>query len=100
MAGVDFDADQFIYAVYDTQLTFKRGDTTSPQPLVAACYSASSGARAYTFKLRRDVKFCDGTPLKAGDVAFSYCRLLNLHDTPVYLLDGVTSAERQTTTRL
>jgi peptide/nickel transport system substrate-binding protein len=91
--GVDFDADPFFHAVYDTLLTFKPGDTTSPQPLVAASYSASSDARAYTFKLRQDVKFSDGTPLKAGDVAFSYNRLLNLHDTPVYLLEGVTSVE-------
>jgi peptide/nickel transport system substrate-binding protein len=88
--GVDFDADPFFHAVYDTLLTFKPGDTTSPQPLVAASYSASADARTYTFKLRQDVKFSDGTPLIAADVAFSYNRLLNLHDTPVYLLDGVT----------
>ncbi|MBV9581669.1 MAG: ABC transporter substrate-binding protein [Chloroflexi bacterium] len=89
--GVDFDADPFFHAVYDTLLTFKPGDTTSPQPLVAASYTASPDARTYTFTLRQDVKFSDGTPLKAPDVAFSYNRLLNLHDTPVYLLDGVTS---------
>ena len=54
---------------------------------------ASPDAKIYTFKLRKDVKFSDGTPLKAADVAFSYNRLLNLHDTPVYLLDGVTGVE-------
>jgi len=89
--GVDFDADPFFHAVYDTLLTFKPGDTTNPQPLVAASYSVSPDAKTFTFKLRQDVKFSDGTPLKAADVAFSYNRLLNLHDTPVYLLDGVTS---------
>src|SRR5262249_34530116 len=91
--GVDFDADPFFHAVYDTLLTFKPGDTTTPQPLVAESYTASSDARTFTFKLRNDVKFSDGTPLKAGDVAFSYNRLLNLHDTPVYLLEGVTSVQ-------
>jgi peptide/nickel transport system substrate-binding protein len=91
--GVDFDADPFFHAVYDTLLTFKPGDTTSPQPLVAESYSASPDAKSYTFKLRKDVKFSDGSPLKAADVAFSYNRLLNLHDTPVYLLEGVTSVE-------
>src|SRR5690348_14859895 len=88
--GVDFDADPFFHAVYDTLLTFSPGDTTNPQPLVAASYTVSPDARTFTFKLRQDVKFSDGTPLKAADVAFSYNRLLNLHDTPVYLLDGVT----------
>src|SRR5579859_7359376 len=91
--GVDFDFDPYFHAVYDTLLTFKPGDTTNPVPLVAESYSASPDARSYTFKLRQDVKFSDGTPLKAADVAFSYNRLLNLHDTPVYLLDGVTGVE-------
>jgi peptide/nickel transport system substrate-binding protein len=91
--GVDFDADPFFHAVYDTLLTFKPGDTTNPQPLVAESYTASPDAKTFTFKLRKDVKFSDGTPLKAADVAFSYNRLLNLHDTPVYLLEGVTGVE-------
>ena len=88
--GVDFDADPFFHAVYDTLLTFNPGDTTNPQPLVAASYAVSPDAKTFTFKLRQDVKFSDGTGLKAADVAFSYNRLLNLHDTPVYLLEGVT----------
>jgi peptide/nickel transport system substrate-binding protein len=88
--GVDFAADPFFHAVYDTLLTFAVGDTTTPKPLVAESYTSSPDARTFTFTLRKDVKFSDGTPLKAGDVAFSYNRLLNLHDTPVYLLEGVT----------
>src|SRR5438874_13070785 len=39
--GVDFDADPFFHAVYDTLLTFKPGDTTNPQPLVAESYTTS-----------------------------------------------------------
>src|SRR5690349_17013779 len=66
--GVDFDADPFFHAVYDTLLTFKPGDTTSPQPLVAESYASSPDARTFTFTLRKDVKFSDGTALKAADV--------------------------------
>jgi peptide/nickel transport system substrate-binding protein len=88
--GVDFAADPFFHAVYDTLLTFAVGDTTTPKPLVAESYTSSPDATTFTFTLRKGVKFSDGTPLKAGDVAFSYNRLLNLHDTPVYLLEGVT----------
>jgi len=88
--GVDFAADPFFHAVYDTLLTFAVGDTTTPKPLVAESYTSSPDAKTFTFTLRKDVKFSDGTPLKAADVAFSYNRLLNLHDTPVYLLEGVT----------
>ena len=89
--GVDFDADPFFHAVYDSLLTFKLGDSSTPIPLVAESYTASSDAKTYTFKIRKDVKFADGTPLTAHDVEFTYNRLLNLHDNPAYLLDGFTS---------
>ncbi len=89
--GVDFDADPFFHAIYDSLLTFKLGDSSTPIPLVAESYTASPDAKTFTFKIRKDVKFADGTPLTAHDVEFTYNRLLNIHDNPVYLLDGVTS---------
>ena len=89
--GVDFDADPFFHAVYDSLLTFKLGDSSTPIPLVAESYTVSSDAKTFTFKIRKDVKFADGTPLTAHDVEFTFNRLLNLKDNPVYLLDGITS---------
>jgi peptide/nickel transport system substrate-binding protein len=80
--GVDFAADPFFHAVYDTLLTFAVGDTTTPKPLVAESYTSSPDARTFTFTLRKDVKFSDGTPLRAGDVAFSYNRLLTCTTHP------------------
>src|ERR1700682_6534287 len=89
--GVDFDADPFFHAIYDSLLTFKLGDSSTPIPLVAQSYSVSADARTFTFIIRKDVKFADGTPLTARDVEFTYNRLLNLHDNPVYLVEGITS---------
>src|SRR6202171_892941 len=89
--GVDFDADPFFHAIYDSLLTFKLGDSSTPVPLVAQSYTVSPDAKTFTFTIRKDVKFADGTPLTAHDVDFTFTRLLNLHDTPVYLLDGITS---------
>jgi peptide/nickel transport system substrate-binding protein len=89
--GVDFDADPFFHAVYDSLLTFKLGDSSTPIPLVAESYTSSADARTFTFKIRKDVKFADGSPLTAHDVEFTFNRLLNVHDNPVYLLDGLTS---------
>lgn len=89
--GVDFDADPFFHAVYDSLLTFKLGDSSTPIPLVAESYSVSPDAKTFTFKIRKGVRFADGSPLTARDVEFTYNRLLNLHDNPVYLLDGITS---------
>ena len=89
--GVDFDADPFFHAIYDSLLTFKLGDSSTPIPLVAQSYTVSADAKTFTFIIRKDVKFADGTPLTAHDVEFTFNRLLNLHDNPVYLLDGITS---------
>src|SRR5579871_3630016 len=89
--GVDFDADPFFHAVYDSLLTFKLGDSSTPIPLVAESYTVSPDAKTFTFKIRKGVRFADGSPLTARDVEFTYNRLLNLHDNPVYLLDGITS---------
>jgi peptide/nickel transport system substrate-binding protein len=89
--GVDFDADPFFHAIYDSLLTFKLGDSSTPIPLVAQSYSVSADAKTFTFIIRKDVKFADGTSLNARDVEYTYNRLLNLHDNPVYLLDGITS---------
>lgn len=91
--GVDFDADPFFHAVYDSLLTFKLGDSAKPIPLVAQSYTVSPDAKTFTFKIRKDVKFADGTPLTAHDVEFTYKRMVNLKDNPVYLLDGITSMQ-------
>src|SRR2546422_975186 len=48
-------------ALYSTLLTFKGADSATPVPSVAKSYTASSDAKTYTFKLRTDIKFSDGT---------------------------------------
>jgi peptide/nickel transport system substrate-binding protein len=81
-------------AVYDTLLTFRGGDVSRPRLMVARGYRASRDARTFTFDLRRDVRFADGTPLTAQDVVFSFRRLINLKGNPAFLLAGVTPSAR------
>src|SRR5215475_8418271 len=68
----EFTGGPVDHALYDTLLTFKGGDVTKPLPSVATSYSASSDAKTYTFPLRKDVKFSDGSPLTSADVVFSF----------------------------
>ena len=42
-----------------------------PQPYLAERWEESSGGKYWTFYLRRDVSFTDGTPLTAADVVAS-----------------------------
>lgn len=77
-------------ATYDTLMSSKGAETT-PEPSLATSVTASKDATTYTFKLRTDVVFSDGTPLTSKDVVFSFNRLVNLNDSPGFLLAGVTT---------
>jgi peptide/nickel transport system substrate-binding protein len=81
-------------AIYDTLLTFRGGDVSRPRLLAARGYRASNGGRTYTFDLRRDIRFADGTQMTAADVVFSFRRLINLKGNPSFLLAGVTVSAR------
>jgi peptide/nickel transport system substrate-binding protein len=78
-----------VKGMYDTLLTF-RGSSTKPLPWLARSWTVSKNAKTFTFKLRRDVVFSDGTPLTSADVVFSFRRLINLKGSPSFLLSGVT----------
>ena len=77
-------------ALYDTLLQFKGADVAHPAPDVARRWTVSKDAKKYTFFLRKDVRFSDGTKLTSKDVVFSYKRLINLKGNPSFLLSGIT----------
>ncbi|MFI6983640.1 ABC transporter substrate-binding protein [Embleya sp. NPDC050154] len=80
--------------VYDTLLTFAGGDVTKPVPLLAASYEVAPDAKTFTFPLRPEAKFSDGSPVTAKDVVFSFNRVKNLKGNPAFLLDGVTATAK------
>src|SRR5262249_17309621 len=84
-------------AIYDTLFTYRRNDLNHPIPLLVQAWT-SSDAKTFTFRLKRNVRFADGTPLTAADVVFSLSRLVNLPGNPSLLLSGVAvSAARADT---
>ena len=64
-------------------------------PALAKEWSISDDERVYTFKLRRDVKWSDGVPLKAADFLYSWKRLLSPATASpyAYLLFDIENAE-------
>ena len=46
-------------------------------PVLAESYSASDDGKSYTFTLRKDAKFADGTPVTADDVVFTVGKAQN-----------------------
>lgn len=58
-------------------------------PWIAESHTVSDDRKSYTFKLRSDVKFHDGTALTADDVVYSIERILALGKGPAALYQTV-----------
>jgi peptide/nickel transport system substrate-binding protein len=86
----DSTASLIDHGIFDTLFTYKGDDLAHPVPLLVSSYSATANAKAYTFQLKRNVHFADGTPLTSADVVWSLRRLVNLKGNAAFLLDGIT----------
>ncbi|MDL2273728.1 ABC transporter substrate-binding protein [Oscillospiraceae bacterium OttesenSCG-928-G22] len=98
--GTDAVSNIYYINVYDTLVYPDNNDEI--QPLVATGWETSDDGLTWTFTLREDVVFHDGTPLKASDVAFSANRLLATGQGYAFLfvniLDSVTADSDYTVT--
>jgi peptide/nickel transport system substrate-binding protein len=86
------------HTLYDTLLTYKGSDVTTPVPDLATSYTASADAKTFTFTLRKGVKFANGDPLTAADVVFSLTRTKNIDGNPSFLMAGITATAPNTST--
>ena len=59
--------------IYDTLVKF-RGSTTEIEPALAEKWEASPDGRVWTFHLRKNVRFHDGSPLDATAVVWNFER--------------------------
>jgi oligopeptide transport system substrate-binding protein len=66
-----------------------------PSPGAAESYTVSDDGLTYTFKIRADEKWSDGTPVTAGDFVFGWQRLLDpkTGSAYAYYLDQVVNAK-------
>lgn len=61
---------------FDTLVRFK-ADSTQVEPSLAESWTVSPDGLAWTFRLRRGVRFHDGTPFNAEAVVFNYERQID-----------------------
>jgi len=78
----NIQADQVMWLLYD-RLTQLSADGTRMEPALAERWEQSPDGLTYTFTLRRNVVFHDGTPLDANAVKISYERQF-LAGSPFY----------------
>ena len=81
-------------AIYDTLFTYNKGDLTTPIPLLVQSWKAANGGKTFTFQLKPNVHFANGSPLTSADVVFSMNRLINLKGNPAFLLAGIKVSAR------
>jgi peptide/nickel transport system substrate-binding protein len=79
------------HALYDTLLTYKGANVSTPGPDLATSFTASPDAKTYTFTLRKGVTFANGDPVTAADVVFSFMRTKNINGNPSFLMAGITA---------
>ena len=79
--SIDNNTWRAIYYCYDRLVEYD-GSSTSLVPGLALSWDISSDGMHYTFRLREDVEFIDGTPLDAEAVRFNFERLLGIGKAP------------------
>lgn len=84
--------NELLIGAYDALVQFTAGET-SVSPRLATEWSVAEDGLSYTFKLRDDVKFHDGTPLTAEDVKFTFDRLQSAKGNVLNDLGAFTGAE-------
>jgi peptide/nickel transport system substrate-binding protein len=75
---------------YSTLIRVKPEDPNSPDYVCDICTEmpkAADGGKSFTFKIRKDIKFHDGSPLTAKDVHASFQRI-------IFPPQGVSSARK------
>ena len=80
-------------ATYQTLVTFPDDSANEIRPLLAKKWDISPDGKQYTFTLRGDAKFNDGTPVTAKDVVFSWMRLKNIKGNPSSLAANISRVE-------
>jgi peptide/nickel transport system substrate-binding protein len=73
--GVEANSYEMWALMYDFLVGYKMTDM-SPQPALAESWDTSDDGLTWTFHMRDGVKWSDGQPLTAADVAYTYNRVL------------------------
>jgi len=88
--GLDY---QIWHLNYDFLVGFD-AKTLAPRPELATAWTVSPDGKTWTFTTRQGVKWQDGVPFSAADVAFTFNYIVknNLSNLAVYT-DGITGAK-------
>jgi peptide/nickel transport system substrate-binding protein len=81
----DFHTWEIFYNIYQGLYTYPPG-STELVPALAEAYEISADGKEYTFRLRKGLKFSDGTPFDADAYKWSIDRVMALKGDPSWLV--------------
>ncbi len=87
-----------VYAVYATLVAYQHANGAAGTKLVPMLAEAmpkvSADKRTYTFILRKGLRYSDGTPIKAGDIANGIERDYRMNSPAVDFYNSIEGAEK------
>jgi peptide/nickel transport system substrate-binding protein len=86
-------AREALWLVYTPPLTYRRTGTELVPGLAERLPKVSDEGRTYTFTFRRDLRYSNGTPLRAADFARTIDRVRRLRSPGAPFFEGVTAIE-------
>jgi len=81
----DFHTWEIFYNIYQGLLGYPPGKTNLV-PQLAESYEIVDGGKGYIFKLKKGLKFSDGTPFDAFSVKWSIDRVMRINGDPAWLV--------------
>jgi peptide/nickel transport system substrate-binding protein len=74
--GIEAESYEMWALMYDYMITYNM-KTMAPEPGLATSWDTSDDGLTWTFHIRTGVKWSDGQPLTAADIAYTYNRVLD-----------------------
>jgi oligopeptide transport system substrate-binding protein len=89
----DMNSTRIMYDLFAGLVDFNQQNQLIPG--LAKKWEVSSDGKTYTFHLRDNLKFSDGSPISASDFVYSWRRLVDPHLASSYnmLLSGVVNGQ-------
>jgi peptide/nickel transport system substrate-binding protein len=87
----EVEGNQVTNTAYEGLVRYKTDGSTTIEPWLASKYEVSADKKTYTFTLRDNVTFHDGTKLDSAAAKFSFERRVKVNSAPAYMLADVAS---------
>lgn len=82
----EFTSGEIVVNMYDRLVQYNAANLDRLDPSLAESWSVSPDGKTITFRLRPNVAFASGNPVRPEDVVFSFKRLIVLKKAPAFIL--------------